>query len=368
MVDLKQDSAPTPTADVRRRGYARRHSRIAGTACFLALATAPFAQAQTVEQFYHGKQVTMLVGSGVGGGYDVYARAFARHASKYIPGNPTIIAKNLPTAGGMAAANVLFANSETDGTTIGALANSSGLDPLLGSAGVRFDALKFNWLGSIGKLQSVCATWHTSPVKTIEAARDREVIVAGAGATSNTVIVPHILNTLLGTRFKVVAGYDPGSGLTMAVESGETEGICGLGWSTMKAARPDWVTHKRLNVLVQVSMNKLPDLPNVPSALDLTNDPRKKEIMKLILVRQEMGRPFAAPPGVPADRVAALRKAFDQTMADPDFLAEAAREHLEIEPLTGGEIDALLKTAYAAPKDIVKEAAALVGPPTARKR
>lgn len=325
------------------------------------------SSAQDAESAFRGKQITMIVGSGVGGGYDVYARAFARHASKHIPGRPVLITKNVPAAGGMVAANTLFNSSDRDGLTIGALANSAGLDPLLGSEGVRFDALKFNWIGSIGKLQSVCAVWHESPIKDIKMAQTQEVIVAGAGATTNTVIVPNILNRLLDTRFKVIPGYEPGSGLTIAVESRETEGLCGMGWSTLKAARPEWIANKRINIILQLAFGKLSDLPHVPSALDLINDPDKREILELILLRQEMGRPFAAPPGVPAYRVEALRRGFDGTMQDSEFISEATRMNLDIDPLSGSEIETLLAKAHLAPERIIKEASELLLPAAARR-
>ncbi|MDF2117227.1 hypothetical protein PY365_16715 [Roseiarcaceae bacterium H3SJ34-1] len=208
----------------------------------------------------------------------------------------------------------LYNSAERDGLTIGALANSSGLDPLLGSEGVRFDAQKLNWIGSIGKLQNVCATWHESAVRSIDDVRKQEVIVAGAGATTNTVVIPNILNKLLGTKFKVVAGYDRGSGLTMAVESRETDGI-------------------------------------------------KRTVLELILMRQEMGRPFAAPPGVATERVNMLRAGFDATMKDPAFLAEAKRGNLDVDPLTGAQIDALLAKAYGSPQSAFKEASILLSPP-----
>ena len=261
----------------------------------------------------------MLVGSGAGGGYDTYARIFARHMARYIPGNPTIIAKNMPAAAGLAAANTLYTTADKDGSTIAAFTNGSAMEPLFGNASARYDAQKFNWLGSIGKLQNVCATWHQSSIKTIAAARAREVIVAAAGATSNTAIVPRALNALIGTKFKVIAGYDTGAGLTLSIERGEAEGICGLSWSTMKASRPHWIRDKLLNVIVQMGLQKLPDLPEVPSALDLVTDAENKQVLELILIRQEAGRPFAAPPGVPADRLAALRRAFDATLGDAEF-------------------------------------------------
>jgi tripartite-type tricarboxylate transporter receptor subunit TctC len=320
------------------------------------------AGAQTIEEFYKSKPITMLVGSAAGGGYDIYGRVLARHMSRHIPGNPGIIVKNMPAAAGLAAASALYATAEKDGSVIAAFTNGAAMDPLFGNPGARFDAQKFNWLGSIGKLQNVCATWHLSPVRTIGAARSREVIVAGAGATSNTAIVPKTLNALIGTKFKLIAGYDAGTGLTLAMERGEAEGVCGLSWSTIKVSRPHWIRDKLLNVIVQMGLTPLPDLPDVPSALDLVTDPEKKDVLTLILIRQEAGRPFAAPPGVPAERIAALRRAFEATLVDPEFRADAEKAQLEIEPLTASEIEQFLAMAYGAPPAIVQKAAALVEP------
>jgi tripartite-type tricarboxylate transporter receptor subunit TctC len=329
---------------------------------FAAAAWPASTSAQTVEEFYRSKPITMLIGSGAGGGYDTYARIFARHLSLHIPGNPNIIAKNMPAAAGLAAASALYTTADKDGSTIAAFTNGAAMDPLFGNASARYDAQKFNWLGSIGKLQNVCATWHRSEVKSIAAARAREVIVAAAGATSNSAIVPRTLNALLGTKFKVIAGYDTGAGLTLAIERGEAEGICGLSWSTIKASRPHWIRDRLLNIIVQMSLTKLPELADVPNALDLVADRENKQVLELILIRQEAGRPFAAPPGVPADRLAALRRAFDATLADDEFRADAQKAQLEIEPLAAAEIETLLATAYDAPNAIVQRAAALVEP------
>jgi tripartite-type tricarboxylate transporter receptor subunit TctC len=332
-------------------------------ALLAALLVPANASAQIPEAFFRGRQITFLIGAGAGGGYDVYFRTFARYLVRHIPGNPSIVPKNMPAASGLAAANTIYTSADRDGSTIAAFPNNVPMDPLFGNPGARYDARKLNWLGSIGKLENVCATWITSPIKTIEQAREREVIVAGAGATSNSVIMPRVINTLMGTKFKVVAGYDPGSGMTLALENGETEGVCGLSWSTIKAARPHWIADHKLNVLVQLGLAKLKELPNVPAALDLVTDPVKKKVLELILVRQEPGRPVAAPPGVPTDRLAVLRRAFDETMTDPDFRAEAAKAQLEIEPLSAHDIDKLLADAYAAPKAIVQQAAELIEPP-----
>jgi tripartite-type tricarboxylate transporter receptor subunit TctC len=320
------------------------------------------ASAQTVEEFYKGRQINMLIGGGAGGGYDVNYRALGRHLAKHIPGQPSIIPRNQPAASGLAAAAALYNTADKDGATIAAFPNNVPMDPLFGNPGARYDALKLNWIGSIGKLQNVCATWHTSTIKRIEQAMEREVIVGAAAAPTNTAIMPRVLNALIGTKFKPIIGYDPGAGLTMAVERGEAEGICGLSWSTMKASRPHWIRDKLLNVIVQMGLDKLPDLPTVPAALDLVSDPVKKQVLTLILIRQEPGRPLAAPPGVPAERLAALRRAFDATMKDPEFVAEAQKLQMEIEPLNAAAIDKLLATAYGTPKPIVQQAAELLEP------
>jgi tripartite-type tricarboxylate transporter receptor subunit TctC len=330
--------------------------------CAAALMAFPGA-ALAQQDFYKDRQINMLVASGVGGGYDVYARSLGRHMPRHIPGSPTFVARNMPTAGGLTAANTLFNASDRDGSTIAALTNGVPMDPLFGVKEAKFDGRKFSWIGSMGKLQNVCATWHESPVKTIADARGKEVVVGASGPTSNSSIMPRIANEVLGTRFRVITGYDPSAGLNKALESGEVEGICGLGWSTLTASRPDWVRDNKLNVLVQFGFEKLPDLPNVPSALDLITDPEKRAILELILVRQETGRPIVGPPEVPADRLAILRKAFDATMKDPVFLAEAKKLKLDIDPLDAAAVEKLLNTAYNAPKNIVDAAARLVAAP-----
>jgi tripartite-type tricarboxylate transporter receptor subunit TctC len=355
------DFAHADAGEHARLPTLRRRSLAAEILVLMTLFACP-ARADPVEDFYRGRDITLIIASGVAGGYDTYARVFARHFAEHVPGHPAIIAKNIPAGGGLTAANTLYSVSAKDGLTIAALTNGVAMDPLFGNPGARFDAQKFSWIGSIGKLQNVCATWHESPIRTIAAAREREVVVAAAGATSNTAIVPRVLNTLLATRFKIVAGYDPGAGLNLALESREVEGICGLSWSTLKASRPDWIRERKLNVILQMALEKLPELADVPSALDLVGDPAARKVLELILIRQEMGRPLTAPPGVPAERVAALRAAFAATMKDADFLAEAQRLQLEIDPLGGEAIAKLLAGAYVAPRDIVDRAAALVEP------
>jgi len=318
------------------------------------------AAAQAQAPFYRGKQINMVIASGAGGGYDTYARALARHMSKHIPGNPTIVPRNLPGAGGLIAANTLYNNTPADGLTFAALTNGAAMDPLFGERAARFDAQKLNWIGSIGKLDNICVTWQGSPLTRIEQAKTREVAVSASGAGGNSSIMPKILNQFIGTKFKVIGGYTEGSGTTLALERGEVDGVCGLSYSTLKTMHPDWFRDKKVNILVQIGLEKQRDLPDVPNALDLVANPEDKQVLSLILARQEMGRPFAMPPGVPADRVAILRTAFEATLKDPAFLADAEKLQMEVDPLTGAEIETLLKNAYSAPRPIVQRAAQLV--------
>jgi tripartite-type tricarboxylate transporter receptor subunit TctC len=332
--------------------------RAAAVLCALA-AVLVAGESHAQAPFYQGKEIVMTIASGAGGGYDTYARALARHLPDHIPGHPSIVPKNAPGAGGLIAANTLYNATQADGLSFAALTNGAAMDPLFGETAARFDARKFGWLGSIGKLENICVTWKGSLVTRIEQARDKEIAVSASGATGNSAIMPKIVNEFLGTKFKVIGGYEEGSGVTLALERGEVDGVCGLSYSTLKATHPDWFRDKKINIILQIGLHKLRELPDVPNMIDLVGDARAKEVLELILIRQEMGRPFALPPGVPAEREAILRKAFEDTLKDPAFVAEAAKLQLEIDPLTGAEIDGLLKDAYSAPKDVVARAARL---------
>ena len=323
----------------------------------LSLCAGP-ALADPVADFYRGKQITMMIGGGAGGAYDLYARLFARHWTRHIPGSPQIIPKNLSTAGGLAVANMMANNADRDGLTLASHTNGVSLDPLLGNPGARYDARAFGWIGSIGKLQNVCMTWHKSAVKTIDQARSSETVLAGHTPSMNTVILPRMLNSVLGTKFRIVGGYEASQGHAIAMENEEVDGVCGLAWATIKAAHPQWITGHKLNVFLQMAFEKLPDLPDVPNVRDLVTNEDDRRMLDLILTRQEIGRGLATPPGVPSERLAALRAAFDATVKDPAFIADAAKAQMDIEPLSGAQIDEFLARAHATPPDIVKRAAA----------
>jgi tripartite-type tricarboxylate transporter receptor subunit TctC len=324
----------------------------AAIAIFIAVAVTPLP---ALAQPYAGKQIRMVIGGGVGGGYDVYARALSRHIVRHIPGNPTIINQNMPGAAGLAATNWAYSIAPKDGSAIVATYNTLLAEPLFGNPQTRYDVLKFDYVGSIGKQQNVCGTWHTSPIKTIEQAKTRDITVAATGATGNSASMPRILNAVLGTKFKLVIGYGT-TEQRLAVERGEVDGICGLSWSTLKASNPDWTQNHRLNVLVQTGSKPQPDLPNAPVLVDLVSDPNDKRVIELLFFSAEMGRPFLMPPGTPPEMVAAIREAFNATLKDPAFLAEAEKSGLEVDPTTGEEMTQVISRAYSTPKALVQKA------------
>jgi tripartite-type tricarboxylate transporter receptor subunit TctC len=323
------------------------------------------AQGQDKQSFFAGKQIALIVAGGAGGGYDLFARVYARHAGRHIPGEPVFVVKNNPAAYGLAAANTLYANTDPDGLTLAALTSSVPLDPLFRTAGARFDALKFGWLGSIGKQSAVCGVAAASRIRSVDDLRSTEIAVGSVGATSNSAVWPRVLNELMGTKFKIVGGYPPGGGTQLALERGEIEGICGLAFSTFRVTRPQWLVpgNKDFRVLLQIQMGRHPSLPDVPSVIEGVTDPTVKRVLELLILRQETGNPIAAPPGVPADRLEVLRAGFAATMADAEFLADAARSKLEIEPLSAADMEKLLASAYGSPEAVVERTRALLAEP-----
>jgi len=309
---------------------------------------------------YAGKQIHMVIAAGAGGGYDAYARTLALHLPRHIAGNPVIIDQNMPGAAGMQATNWAYAVAPKDGSVVLATYNSLLAEPLYGNPAARYDPRRFEAVGSISRQQNICATWHTSPVRTLAQAKEREVIVTATGAASDSAIMPRILNALLGTKLKTVLGYST-TEQRLAVERGEADGVCGLSWSTLKASNPDWTRNDRINVLVQTGKKPQADLPNVPVLVDLVAGADDKQVVELLSFAQEMGRPFVMPPGTPKELVTIVRRAFDATLKDPLFLADAERALLEVDPLNGEAMAQALQDAYAAPPALVKRAAELSG-------
>ncbi len=321
-------------------------------AALAAVALASAADAQPVADFYSRTPLAVIVGSGAGGGYDLYARLFARYYAKHIPGHPAIVVKNQPGAGGLANMNYMAHTAPHDGSEIAATFNTIALMPLYGDRDAQFDPRQLNWIGSIGKQQAVCVTWKTALVKTLDDAKKQEVLVSSTGRNSTPAIFPRILNALFGTKFKIISGYST-TEMRLALEKGEVQGICGLAWQTLQSASPSWIANNDLNVILQMGLVKDKDLPaSVPLALDLLSKPEDKTFFRLAVLPGEFGRPFVAPPGVPAERLTTLRKAFDETMKDPQFVADATKAKMIIDPLDGAQIQALLNEAYAAPQPV----------------
>ena len=277
--------------------------------------------AQTPADFYRGKSVELDIGFSVGGAYDVYARMLARHMSKYIPGNPTIVPKNVEGAGSMRLANYLYNAAPRDGTVIGTISRGTVFEPLLGNKGAQFDPTKFNWVGSTNKEVSVCVSWYTSGVATVGDARTRVLVMGASGPSADSYQSAKIANAVLGTKFKIVTGYPGGNDIDLAIERGELQGRCGWSWTSLKALHPMWLEQHKLNILFQTGLSKHPDLPDVPLVVDLAKTDEDRAILRLIFARQAMAWPYLTPPGVPADRIEALRKTFNDTMRDADFLA-----------------------------------------------
>ncbi len=320
-----------------------------------ALIAQPVA-AGSVEDFYKGKTITIYIGYAPGGGYDTYARTVGRHIGRHIPGNPGTVAKNRPGAGSLKLANELYNTLPKDGTAIGTIGRGIPMEPLFGTKEAKFDPSKFNWLGSANNEVSVCVSWHKSPIKTLNDFLTKGMIVGGTGPGADTDTFPKVLNNVLGTKLKLVTGYPGGNDINLAIERGEVQGRCGWSWSSVKSTRAQWLRDKKINVLLQMSTAKHPEMPDVPFVMDLAKTEKDRKVLALVFARQAWGRPFVAPPGVPADRVKALQAAFTATMKDPEFLKDAKKQKLEIAPISGEEIGKLMAALYASPKDLVQAA------------
>jgi len=326
----------------------------AGVSCASVLGAGAVV-ADEAADFYRGRTITLISSAGAGGGYDAYARTLVRHIVRYLPGTPTIVVQNRPGAGGLVLANYLYNVAARDGSVLGSIHRNIPTDPLLGRTSGKYDPVKFNWLGSVTNEVSVCAAWHTAPVKTIQDAMTRELIIGGQSNT-DTETFPIVLNNLIGTKFRIIGGYASGTQANLAIERGELNGRCGWSWSSVKSERMQWVTSHTINLLLQISLEKDLELPDVPLVMDFVKSDEDRQALKLILARQVFGRPFLAPPGVPPARVALLRKAFMQTMRDPAFIREIDRQKLELNPVAGDDMQALVEELYRTPKVIVQRA------------
>ena len=329
---------------------------LAAAAMVACAGKAGTAAADAVADFYDGKVLTMMVGYPPGGTYDVYARLIAQHMTDYIPGKPTFIVKNRPGAASLASVNELYNIAPQDGTVIGTFARSVPMDRLLGRPGANFVPTELNWIGSANNEVSLCSVWHTVGIKSVQDFMARPIVFGSNAAGSESDMYPSILNNLLGAHFKIVTGYPGANDLSMAMERGEIQGRCGWTWSAAVVTHPDWIRDKKFVVPVLFATKKPPELKDVPLVTELARNDKERQALELILSNQTMGRPYAAPPHVPADRVTALRRAFDATLKDETFLAEAKQQKLEVQPVTGEELQQIVVRMYQTPKDIVETA------------
>lgn len=318
------------------------------------------ARADDAASFYAGNTINLAIGYTVGGGYDLNARLLAKYLGKHVPGTPYVTPQNMPGAGSLKAFKWLYAIAPKDGTAIATFGRSIPVEPLLGTAS-DIDSRKFVWLGSITSDVSVCVTWKTSPIKTIDDLLTKEAKLAGQGAGSDPDVFTSVLKSTFNPKLKLVTGYPGSNEAGLAMERGEVDGECGVSWSTVNITHPDWVKDHKINILIQMALEKHPDLPNVPLMTDLAKDPQTKQMLRVIVASQTWARPFAAPPGLPADKAKILRAAFDETMRDPEFLAEAKTLNLEVRPVSGEKINQLMDELYSTPPDLLARAKAAAG-------
>ena len=339
-------------------GRAVRASR--AVLCAIAMLWSAGTFAQDSAPIFKGKTVDIYTGYTVGGGYDLYTRLLARHIGKYLPGNPTVVPKNMEGAASIRFANWLYNVAPKDGTAFGTIGRGTALDPLLGQPGAQFDGTKFNWIGSANDEVSVCVAWHTTGFTTFDDLLHRELLIGGTGPGDDTVQFGKVLAGVLGAKLKIIAGYPGGNDAVLAMERGELQGRCGWSYSSIKAAHPDWLAQKKIAILVQFALAKHPELAEVPLVIDLAKTEDQRKLLKFVFARQVMGRPYLAPPGVPPATVAALRRAFMATMADKELLADAERSKIEITPVSGERIQELMAELYKTPPELTKRLAEML--------
>jgi tripartite-type tricarboxylate transporter receptor subunit TctC len=327
------------------------------------LAAAPAqALADSVADFYKGKQITLLVGSDPGGGYDLLARLVARHLGSFIPGNPSVIVENMPGAGSILLSNRVYNIAPKDGTVIGLVQRGVLISQLTGQPGVHYDLGKFNWIGSVTSETSLVATWHTAPVKTMKDAQQQEVIVGGTGRTSDTEAAARLLNAVAGTKFKIVSGYPGTSDVLLALERGELEGIIDLSWAEIKAKNAEHLASGHFTFLAQNALTKSPELPNVPLALDFIQKESDRPVAELFYAVKAIARPILSAPGIPAERVAALRNAFDTMINDADYKADAAKSKLDLLPAGHAAIEHFIEETKEAPPQVRQRLTEILNP------
>jgi tripartite-type tricarboxylate transporter receptor subunit TctC len=330
--------------------------RVAILSSLMAATTAPMA---AQGQSFAGKSVHMIIGFGPGGGYDLWGRTVGRHIGRHLPGNPTVIAQNMPGAGSYAAASYIFNIAPKDGTVLGIIARDAALGPLSGATGARFDPTKLSWIGTPAKETNVCIAYHTARVQSVKDLFDQQLILGDTGPGTGTRSYPKALNELIGTKFKLVGGFPASSDVFLAMERGEVEGIC-ESLDSIRIRRPDWIPTKKVSILFQGGAEPNPELKGVPFVLDLARTGEQRQAIEFLYAGQGIGRPFVAPPDLPEGRLKILRDAFNATMKDADFAAEVKKSKLELEPDDGERLAALIMRIYATPKPIVDKITSLI--------
>jgi len=306
-----------------------------------------------------GKNVQMLIGFGPGGGYDLWGRVVARHIGKHLPGNPSVVPQNMPGAGSFVAANNIYNLASKDGSVLGIIARDAALGPITGASGARFDPTRITWVGTPTTETNVCIAMSTAKVHTLKDLYEQQLIVGDTGVGTGTHSYPKALNALLGMKFKIVAGFPSSSDVFLAMERGEVDGIC-ESLDSVSGKRPTWIPDKKVVIMFQGGAAPNPDLKDIPFVGNLARTPQDKQAIEFLYAGQGIGRPFVAPPDMPADRVKMLRDAFNATMKDPEFLEDARRNMLTIAPENGEYLTALIKKVYATPKPIVEKIGELI--------
>jgi tripartite-type tricarboxylate transporter receptor subunit TctC len=328
----------------------------------LTLVLAPAARAGSVADFYAGKTITLIISTGVGGGVDTNARLVGKHLSDHIPGNPSIIPKNLTGAGHLQATNYVYGQAPKDGTTIGAILPAFVGYQVLDGRGAQYDVRAFNFLGSSDVENANLYTWHTLNMKRIEEAKTREVLMGATGAGSYTTLYPTLLNNLLGYKFKVISGYKSTNEIHLAMERGEVSGRAGNFFSSLKSQNPEWLADHKIDMLLQIGAERDPEWPDVPLLMDLATNDEQRQILKIFSAEIALGRVFVTTPGAPADRLAALRAAFDDTMRDPRFVEDIKKVDMQVRPLTYERVTKLAREIVAMPPDVISKAKAAMEP------
>jgi tripartite-type tricarboxylate transporter receptor subunit TctC len=330
-----------------------RNAHAMAAASLVLVAAASAAAAQTPAEFYKGRQLTMLVFSGAGSTYDTYARLLVRHFADHIPGKPLFIVQNMLGAGGLKEIEYLNRIAPKDGSVMGVIGRGLPFEPMLGKDEATFDPLRFTWLGSMNRDVTFAMSWHTSKIRTFEDLRHNDLLVPGTGAGADSEIMSRAFNSLAGTRFKIIQGYRDTADAALAMERGELDGLAYWSWSALTVAHPDWVRDKKVHLLFHTGVDPVPEVPDVPRIRKLVENAIDRRALDFLLGREIMGRPFLAPPGIPADRAATLRAAFAETLRDPAFRQDAEHARIDTELVTGEEVDKLLHDSASAPKEVI---------------